>query len=558
MTNVIQNVYPKDLTMSMASNHIEREKKLFTTAEDRIFVPDGGPFYSQSLILKDNNGVLLKPVVDYKLLYLNEEATIESGRDVVAVIWILKETLPYVMVDYRVVGGPYGNTVNAIMQEITKAGPIQRNVDWNINVYGKPSQYPAAPHYHTPNTFTDWSMVYVQLEGIRKAIIVGDDVSWESHYNYIDRKMSSVEQNINTNLNNFATKTFVAQAISAVDFRVDMSAYYNKYQVDNLFTQVDAGINNITNDVGVNFYTKTQSDARYPLATTVYTKLQGDARYMLKSDAYTKGESDGKYATQFQLGNYATNNSITQLETRLNQKITQVEQSGGTDLSGYYTKLQTYAKSEVFSKTETYGKTETYAKAEVYPKTGTYSKPEVDSLIRGIPAPDLSNYYKKSETFTKTEISNLVNDSMSSVLDFDPDVYYTKLQVDALIESAISRLVMSGTALSEVVVSLGGITTIMKQEGWAFGTFWPTSHKRGAVNSRATFNITLPVEYDPLKHKIESPSHPLFTISGRTFSLSIPYQQFTGYKTESGYGGEKFPYTYFAASATISIRIVQK
>ena len=29
MTNVIQNVYPKDLTMSLASNHVEREKKLF-------------------------------------------------------------------------------------------------------------------------------------------------------------------------------------------------------------------------------------------------------------------------------------------------------------------------------------------------------------------------------------------------------------------------------------------------------------------------------------------------------------------------------------------------
>ena len=372
MTNVIQNVYPKDLTMSLASNHIEREKKLFTGAEDRIFVPDGGPFYSQSLILKDNNGVLLKPSVDYKLLYLNEEATIESGRDVVAVIWIMKETLPYVMIDYRVVGGAYGNTVNAIMQEITKAGPIQKNVDWNINVYGKPSQFPSAPHYHTPNTFTDWSMVYVQLEGIRKAIITGDDVSWESHYNYVDRRVAATEQNITATLNNYATKTYVAQAIAAVDYSVDLSGYYNKYQVDNLFTQTEAKINNISSTVGVNFYTKTESDNRYPLANDVYTKVQGDLRYMQKGDAYTKGESDGKYATQFQLNNYATTNSIAQLETRINQKITQVEQGGGTDLSGYYTKLQTYAKTEVFAKGETYSRSQ------------TYSTTEIDNLIRGV------------------------------------------------------------------------------------------------------------------------------------------------------------------------------
>lgn len=42
MTNVIQNVYPKDLTMSLASNYIEGEVKAFSKAEDRIFVPDGG------------------------------------------------------------------------------------------------------------------------------------------------------------------------------------------------------------------------------------------------------------------------------------------------------------------------------------------------------------------------------------------------------------------------------------------------------------------------------------------------------------------------------------
>lgn len=365
MTNVIQNVYPKDLTMSLASNHVEREKKLFTTAEDRIFVPDGGPFYSQSLIIKDNNGKVLKPQVEYQLLYLNEGATIESGRDVVTVINVLKSTIPYVMLDYRVVGGGYGNTVNAIIQEITKAGPIQKNVDWNVNVFGKPVQFPPAPHYHTPDSFSDWKMIYTQLEGMRKAILVGDDPSWESHYNYIDRVINALEQNFNGTLNNYATKSFVSGAIGSIDLTVDLSGYYKKTEVDTRITQVDGKINGVTGDLSTNYYTKSQSDAKYPLKTASFTKSESDGKYALKSDSYNKSESDGKYALNTQLSGYVTTNTLNQLDIKLSNQINQAISGSGVDLSGYYTKLQTYAKSEVYSKSETYSRSQVYSTSEI-------------------------------------------------------------------------------------------------------------------------------------------------------------------------------------------------
>ena len=374
MTNVIQNVYPKDLTMSLASNHIEREKKLFTGAEDRIFVPDGGPFYSQSLIIKDNNGTILKPQVDYQLLYLNEGATIESGRDVVTVINVLKSTLPYVMLDYRVVGGEFGNTVNAIMQEITKAGPIQKNVDWNVNVYGKPVQFPPAPHYHTPDSFTDWKMVYTQLEGMRKAIIVGDDPSWESHYNYLNRVVNNVEENINGALNNYATKAYVASAIGSIDLKVDLSGYYKKTEIDTQLTAIDGKINTATNSLGTDYYTKTVADGKYALKTASYTKSESDGRYPLKADNYTKTESDGRYALKTQLSGYVTTNELNQLDLKLSNQINQAISGGSVDLSGYYTKTQTYAKTEVYNKNETYAKSETYSRSEIDSKLSTLNQ----------------------------------------------------------------------------------------------------------------------------------------------------------------------------------------
>ena len=227
MPNFIDNVYPKDLTMSLASNHIEREIKEFTVAQDRIFVPDGGPFFTDSLIIKDNSGNLLVPTLDYKLLYLNEAASIESGRDVVTVIWITSETIPNVILDYRVVGGGYGNTVNAIIQELNKSGPIFRNVDWNIHVYNKPSQFPAAPHYHIPADFTGWEMIYRQLEGIRKAIIGGDLPAWQAHYNYIRSLFKNFADNLRLDLENYMKKD-------------DLRDYYTRKEVDDLLADLKA------------------------------------------------------------------------------------------------------------------------------------------------------------------------------------------------------------------------------------------------------------------------------------------------------------------------------
>ena len=365
MTNVIQNVYPKDLTMSLASNHIEREVKAFSKAEDRIFVPDGGPFFSQSLIIKDSNGLPLKPQVDYKLLYLNEGATLEAGRDIVSVIWVMKETISSVLLDYRVVGGDYGNTVNAIMQEIKKAGPIQKNVDWNVNVYGKPHQFPPAPHFHTPDTFTGWQMVYEQLEGIRKAIIAGDDVSWEAHYNYINRLMNGLETNLNSKLSGYATHSQVSNALSSVEVDVDLSNYYTKAQADSAIKVATDEVSNVSETL-INYYTKTQSDNRYPLKTDNYTKTESDGRYASKSDlgSYsTTLVADGRYATKLSLNDYYTQVDADSRFALKTQSYTKVESDGrylgSTALNGYVTQsvadskyLQSSALNNYYTKTQ--------------------------------------------------------------------------------------------------------------------------------------------------------------------------------------------------------------
>lgn len=369
MTILAQSTYPKDLTMSMASNHIQNETKDFDIADQRIFVPDGGPFYSESLIIKDSNGVDLRPELDYKLLHLHEAATVESGRDVVCVIWVLTDTISSVSLDYRVVGGSHGNTVAAIIQELNNSGgSAGGNVDWNGDVFGKPDQYPPAPHYHSPETFTSWSVIYNQLDGIRKAIISGDLASWESHYNYINRRFTNQDNNFKLTLDGYATREYVASVVGqggGSSAPTDLSNYYNKVEVDSKFVTTDGNITSLSNNVSNNYYTKTQVDASFASKTDSYSKLQSDGRYALKGDVYTKVESDNKYATITSLNGYVTTLAFNQYDATVTQRIAAAVSGGTIDLSNYYDKTQTYGKTEVYSKLESYAKSQLYTKVEL-------------------------------------------------------------------------------------------------------------------------------------------------------------------------------------------------
>lgn len=219
------HVFPLDLTMKLDSNHVVNEVKQFTSAADRLFVPNAGPFYTESMVIKTSSGRLLQPITEYKLLYLNEEATLASNRNVCTVIQILNETIPEVHLDYRVIGGQYGDTVYGILQELGKVGSIVKQIDWKTNVYNKPTEFPPAPHFHHANDFTDWDKVWVELEGIRKAIIVGDEQSWASVFRYFNRRIEFVESNISDTIGN--------------SFNGLLSGYINRNEIENYYTKAE-------------------------------------------------------------------------------------------------------------------------------------------------------------------------------------------------------------------------------------------------------------------------------------------------------------------------------
>lgn len=128
---------------------------------------------------------------------------------------------------------------------------------------------------------------------------------------------------------------------------------------------------------------------------------------------YATKEELSNAVSSIDLTGYATKSYV-------DENIANVATGGEVDLSNYVTKDTVYTKEDVYTKEETDAKvtelepiTEDEIKA-LFETEGLATEEYVSTAINSIPATDLSNYYTKDETYNKTEVDTLVANSGGS------------------------------------------------------------------------------------------------------------------------------------------------
>lgn len=189
------NGYPLDLTGLAPSNLITDETHLFNEPSERLFVPGGGPFYHIGLSIRNSaNNQLLLPNTDYKLLHLHKPAARESGKDVYAVVYIINENIPGIIMDYRVVGGIHGETASVI-RTLLESFPLPNNgnsVAWG-QLIGVPTQFTPAEHLHHIDEIYNFNDVVSVLEQLRIAILAGDGPAINAIYQYFHQYLTNAD-----------------------------------------------------------------------------------------------------------------------------------------------------------------------------------------------------------------------------------------------------------------------------------------------------------------------------------------------------------------------------
>lgn len=202
--------FPIDLTGKSARNLIQNETRNTSSDEQRIFVPSGGVYFTESFVMfNGTSGARLRPDIDYRCVHLSNDASMASGKQCCCVVMILNKRIPSVKFTYQVIGGHYSDTIPTLRQilEGTDFNSLTK-VSWGTQIYGKPETFPAAAHRHPGSEFGDWKRFHVALTAIYHAIINKTSGAWSSVYAYIDATYNDAINRLNNRMDNeFVNRT---------------------------------------------------------------------------------------------------------------------------------------------------------------------------------------------------------------------------------------------------------------------------------------------------------------------------------------------------------------
>ena len=288
---------------------------------------------------------------------------------------------------------------------------------------------------------------------------VGNYVRYDKAQNLTELEKQQARENIGVSANG--------------DIVVDLENYYTKDEVFN---------KNEINTKLVPYITTNEVNLRlnsYYDKNTVNNLLDNlpipeSTSELVKDDVYTKQQTDTVIQNAIDnidipdtdLSNYYTK-SETYNKSEVNDLIDSVN-SGEVDLTNYYKKNETYSKYEVDTLVDG---VETFSGNynDLTNKPDIYTKEQVDNLIENIDIPDLNNYYTKEQVYNKQETYSVsqVDTLISQVPTFSgnyadltnkPDVYtkaetFTRDEIVSMINEINYSDINNTPTLSTVATS---------------------------------------------------------------------------------------------------------
>lgn len=181
--------YPLDPTGTNPDNLVADEPHALVARQTRAIAPEYGAFYTESMVITDvSNNQILEKGVQYFAAELYEVPTGMFGKEVCAIILITDPSVSAnVKLTYQCVGGEYSRSATAIIQQIEALNLDDRPVEWGA-IINKPSEYPPSHHLHDLGDIYGFEYQVHALDRIRAAILMGDDASHDTIYQYIDAR----------------------------------------------------------------------------------------------------------------------------------------------------------------------------------------------------------------------------------------------------------------------------------------------------------------------------------------------------------------------------------
>ena len=229
--------YPLDLTGASRDNLVLNELHTLKPTRVRAVALQNGAFYTASVVIRDvATARVLVAGQDYEFDNLYQMASEHAKAEVAAIIVITNtEVSNTISVDYQCIGGLYGYSTTAIMQQIEDLQLDNRKVEWG-NIYNKPAVYPPAKHLHDIGDVYGFEYLVQAIQQLRHAIMVGDEGAHENIYRYIEKTIGSTSDRVRELEN--ALKRHIEDKDNPHEVTAGKIGVYTKKEIDDRFGEV--------------------------------------------------------------------------------------------------------------------------------------------------------------------------------------------------------------------------------------------------------------------------------------------------------------------------------
>lgn len=185
--------YPFDPTAVASTNAVSGEIIALDTVSNQIIVPTYTPFYAQGFSLSPVGGNPLVPGTDYQLVYLYQEATMDTGHEVVTAIALINDNLTAdeLMVSYQTVGERYASEAAAIQEVLATLALSDLTVNWD-DIKNKQEEYPPEDHKHSGYDLIGLGELVESIGNVKEAIDVSNEAFVEQILKQLAKKTSDV------------------------------------------------------------------------------------------------------------------------------------------------------------------------------------------------------------------------------------------------------------------------------------------------------------------------------------------------------------------------------
>lgn len=294
---------PLDFKGTLASNYREGEEHTLTKANGRVnrmFTPDFGAFYTESLVVRQSDGKLLVRDKDYVVTYYYKDLGAVTAKEVCAIIVVTnKDVTPGVRITYRAVGGPYALSFKELKAVLDETETAPGKIKWE-DIIDKPLQYVPDDHEHEYWQLYGLESTNFNLDALGKAWALGRKSLIEGNRTYY--------------------QNYILLAQAAVDsYRLQVNAHIadraNPHKTDKIKIQL-GNVNNWPMANTAESTTKTVNNKYQPIGG-IYNQLAAHAQPLLTAHVANTSNPHQVLLTDPLLNLYSTQQILDLFALRL-------------------------------------------------------------------------------------------------------------------------------------------------------------------------------------------------------------------------------------------------